>query len=220
MWSKQTHWVSRVLGVVRRMMSPGHHTPMFVLETRIFRVVGVRDGDCGKLVQRVHQSLNPLGRHYWGGHGREKKTGRGWGSVGGGQTKCQNDDLLCFFFFYASKNSPAIKTNATDSFFFAVMSDVYYVIVTVIFGVFVLVMAVWIWRYMRASNPLELTHEELSDDQKAMIYQFCGEMRRAREAREQSPPTASTSPTRAVASMDGGRRAKRGSSQRARVKSG
>lgn len=64
------------------------------------------------------------------------------------------------------------------------MSDVYYIVVTVIFGVFVLVMAVWIYRYMRTSNPLEMTHEELSDDQKAMIYKFCGEMRRAREAKE------------------------------------
>jgi len=73
------------------------------------------------------------------------------------------------------------------------MSDVYYIIVTVIFGVFVLVMAVWIWRYMRASNPLELTHEELSDDQKALIYKFCGEMRRAREAKERA--TMSIEPT-------------------------
>lgn len=64
------------------------------------------------------------------------------------------------------------------------MSDVYYIVVTVIFGVFVLVMAVWIYKYMRASNPLEMTHEELSDDQKAMIYKFCGEMRRSREAKE------------------------------------
>ena len=70
------------------------------------------------------------------------------------------------------------------------MSDVYYIVVTVIFGVFVLVMAVWIWRYMRASNPLELTHEELSDDQKAIIYQFCGEMRRAREERERTAAAA------------------------------
>lgn len=68
------------------------------------------------------------------------------------------------------------------------MSDVYYIVVTVIFGVFVLVMAVWIWKYMRASNPLEMTHEELSDDQKALIYKFCGEMRRAREAKERAPP--------------------------------
>lgn len=68
------------------------------------------------------------------------------------------------------------------------MSDVYYIVVTVIFGVFVLVMALWIWRFMRASNPLELTHEELSDDQKAMIYKFCGEMRRAREAKEREAP--------------------------------
>ena len=80
------------------------------------------------------------------------------------------------------------------------MSDVYYIIVTVIFGVFVLVMAVWIWRYMRASNPLELTHEELSDDQKALIYKFCGEMRRAREAKERATtsiePTATTGSSR------------------------
>jgi len=70
------------------------------------------------------------------------------------------------------------------------MSDVYYIVVTVIFGVFVLVMAVWIWRYMRSSNPLELTHEELSDNQKAMIYKFCGEMRRAREAKEKASTPA------------------------------
>lgn len=75
------------------------------------------------------------------------------------------------------------------------MSDVYYIVVTVIFGVFVLVMAVWIWRYMRASNPLELTHEELSDDQKSLIYKFCGEMRRARE--NQAATAAAERPKRA-----------------------
>lgn len=66
------------------------------------------------------------------------------------------------------------------------MSDTYYIIVTVIFGVFVIVMTVWLWRYMRKSNPLELQHDELSDDQKKLIYQFCGEMRRAREEKEQA----------------------------------
>ena len=60
------------------------------------------------------------------------------------------------------------------------MNDVYYIIVTVIFGVFVLIMAWWIYRYMRKSNPLEIPHEELSEDQKALIYNFCGEMKRAR----------------------------------------
>jgi hypothetical protein len=56
--------------------------------------------------------------------------------------------------------------------------------VTVLFGVFVLLTALWLMRYMRKSNPLELTHEELSDDQKALIYKFCNEMREARELTE------------------------------------
>lgn len=72
------------------------------------------------------------------------------------------------------------------------MSDTYYIIVTVIFGVFVIVMTIWLWRYMRKSNPLELQHDELSDDQKKLIYQFCGEMRRAREEKEREKETSSS----------------------------
>lgn len=64
------------------------------------------------------------------------------------------------------------------------MSDTYYIIVTAIFGVFVIIMMVWLWRYMRTSNPLELKHEDLSDDQKRLIYKFCSESRRAREQQE------------------------------------
>jgi len=60
------------------------------------------------------------------------------------------------------------------------MNDVYYIIVTVIFGIFVLFMAWWLYRYLRKPDLLNMTQEDLSDDQKAMLYKFCGEQRRAR----------------------------------------
>lgn len=64
------------------------------------------------------------------------------------------------------------------------MSDVYYILITVFFCVFVLLMMWWVYRYLSAANPLRMTHDELSDPQKEIIYNFCSEMRRGREARE------------------------------------
>lgn len=66
-----------------------------------------------------------------------------------------------------------------------VSTDTYYIIVTVIFGVFVLLMLWFLYRYMKKSNVLNLKHEELSDDQKTMLYQFCAEMKRSRIAEEE-----------------------------------
>lgn len=67
------------------------------------------------------------------------------------------------------------------------MNDVYYIIVTVIFGLFVLFMAWWLFRYLRSKPcPLDVKQEDLSDDQKSMIYKFCGEMRRQRLEKEET----------------------------------
>ena len=65
------------------------------------------------------------------------------------------------------------------------MSDVYYIIVVVVFCVFVLLMAWWIYSYMRKSNPLEMTNEELTDEQKEQLSKFCSEMKRARLEKEE-----------------------------------
>lgn len=70
------------------------------------------------------------------------------------------------------------------------MSQVYYIIVTVIFALFVILMAWWLYRYMRKPPILSMSADELSDDQKAMIYKFCGEHRRSRLAKEKEEALA------------------------------
>jgi len=66
------------------------------------------------------------------------------------------------------------------------MNDVYYIIVAVIFGLFVIVTCVWMYRYLRKPLPLLATsHEELSDEQKQMLEKFCGEMKRERLRKEE-----------------------------------
>lgn len=63
------------------------------------------------------------------------------------------------------------------------MSDVYYIIVTSIFGAFVLIMLVGVIWYMRKPHrktldPEVTTFEDLSDDQKAMIYKYCNQRKK------------------------------------------
>lgn len=71
------------------------------------------------------------------------------------------------------------------------MSDVYYIIVTSIFGAFVLIMLVGVIWYMRKPNPRtlnpdETAFEDLSDDQKAMIYKYCNQRKKSSKARDKS----------------------------------
>ncbi len=68
------------------------------------------------------------------------------------------------------------------------MTDTYYIIITVIFGIFVLVTAWWVYRYMKSTNPLTMTYDELSDQQKAFIYKFCRE-RKEQQAQSNSVKT-------------------------------
>lgn len=61
------------------------------------------------------------------------------------------------------------------------MNDTYYIIVTVIFGVFVIVMLWWLWTYFRRPKDIMSTkHEDLTDHQKLLIYKFCNEKRQER----------------------------------------
>jgi hypothetical protein len=64
-------------------------------------------------------------------------------------------------------------------------SDTYYIIVTVIFGVFIIVMLWFLYKYMKKPNLLEMKHEELTDDQKNMLYKFCAEAKKHRLADEE-----------------------------------
>jgi len=90
--------------------------------------------------------------------------------------------LVCNFWW---KFSAATKNSLNRFLFPLTMNDVYYIIVTIIFGLFVLFMAWWLYRYLRAKPcPLDVKQEDLSDKQKTMLYKFCGEMRRQRLEKE------------------------------------
>lgn len=72
-------------------------------------------------------------------------------------------------------------------------TDTYYIIVTVIFGVFILVMLWFLYKYMTKPSLLDMKHEDLSDDQKNMLYKFCAEMKKTRIAEEEKKLEASKS---------------------------
>jgi len=71
-----------------------------------------------------------------------------------------------------------------------VSTDTYYIIVTVIFGVFVILMMWFLWKYMKKQSILEMKHDELTDDQKKMLYNFCAEAKRQRIAEEEKKAKA------------------------------
>lgn len=66
------------------------------------------------------------------------------------------------------------------------MSDTFYIIITVIFGVFVLLTLWWMYRYINRKSILETKQEDLSDDQKLLLSKFCNEMRRERIIKEEA----------------------------------
>jgi len=66
------------------------------------------------------------------------------------------------------------------------MNDTFYIVVTVIFGVFVLLTLWWLYRYMHKKSILETKREDLSDDQKLLLSKFCEEMRRERVLKEEA----------------------------------
>ena len=58
------------------------------------------------------------------------------------------------------------------------MSDVFYIVVTVIFGLFVLFIAWWLYRYMKKDVTLsELKNRELSDTERQTLQEFCKRMK-------------------------------------------
>ncbi len=64
------------------------------------------------------------------------------------------------------------------------MNDVYYIIVTSIFGLFVLLLSWWLYRYLSRSSVMEISEEALSDREKERMYELCSELRRKRLAAE------------------------------------
>ena len=68
------------------------------------------------------------------------------------------------------------------------MSDVFYIAVTGIFAIFTVLTLWWLYRYMNRKSILETRREDLSDDQKALLYKFCDESRRKRIAHEAKKP--------------------------------
>lgn len=60
------------------------------------------------------------------------------------------------------------------------MSDAYYIVVTVIFGLFILFIMWWLWRWATVRNPLFLREDQLTDREKAVLARFCAERRKAR----------------------------------------
>ena len=60
------------------------------------------------------------------------------------------------------------------------MNDVFYIILTFIFGVFVLFVMWWLYRYVRTPSLLSMNKEDLSDREKDVLNTFCTEMKRAR----------------------------------------
>jgi hypothetical protein len=66
------------------------------------------------------------------------------------------------------------------------MDDIYYIIITVIFGLFVLFMVWWLYKYLSTPSVLSMSKDDLTDREKEVIYKFCSEMRRSRLEKETS----------------------------------
>ena len=62
------------------------------------------------------------------------------------------------------------------------MNEVFYIVIIVIFGVFVILTLYWLWRYMHKKSILEMKQEDLTEDQKLILSKFCEEMRKTRLA--------------------------------------
>jgi len=65
------------------------------------------------------------------------------------------------------------------------MGDLYYIIITVIFGVFVLLTLWWLYKYINKKSILEMKREDLTEDQKIILTKFCNEMRNSKVVQEQ-----------------------------------
>ena len=57
------------------------------------------------------------------------------------------------------------------------MDDVYYIIVTVILGIFVLFIIWCLYKCFRPPSIANINKEDLSDREKQVLYKFCSEMK-------------------------------------------
>ena len=64
------------------------------------------------------------------------------------------------------------------------MDDAYFIVVTVIFGLFVIAMVYFIYRAFRPVSFKNLDTDKLTENEKAKLYDFCGEFRRQRQSSE------------------------------------
>lgn len=81
------------------------------------------------------------------------------------------------------------------------MDDVFYIVITVIFGVFVLAVMFWLYRYMNKKSLLDKDFADLSDQEKQMASRFCEQMRLASQIPDASRITGvSTSTTKRLVS--------------------
>jgi len=62
--------------------------------------------------------------------------------------------------------------------------DIFYIIVTVVFVIFLALVLWWLFRFIHKKSILDVKREDLSDDQKQLLYKFCSEMRQKRELEE------------------------------------
>lgn len=68
------------------------------------------------------------------------------------------------------------------------VNDVFYIIVTIFFCLFAVLLAWWAFRYLNRPerNIEELEESDLTDDDLAVLRKFCSEKKRKREAKEKS----------------------------------
>ncbi len=62
------------------------------------------------------------------------------------------------------------------------MNDIYFIVITVVFGLFVFCVMWWLYKYMSKRSILETKFEDLRDDEKLLMSKFCEEMRKNRLA--------------------------------------
>jgi hypothetical protein len=60
------------------------------------------------------------------------------------------------------------------------MDDVYFIIATSIFGIFVIFFIWLLYKYLKTSNTIVLDVTHLSEEEKDILATHCSEMRRAR----------------------------------------
>ena len=71
------------------------------------------------------------------------------------------------------------------------MNDAYFIVVTVIFGVFVLAMIYFLYRMFRPLRVSEINPDKLSEADKDHLYKICGEFRRSRQVSQIKSQTKS-----------------------------